>query len=108
MQTFVGDKVDDGVRRAAEKAVKTMRDAKRLPVELSEVRSELTELQELHEELAEEFAAFKDRLDAMGEGESVEEGDLDADAGEDVGDEDAGAGDTVPDGEGSGTPPVQD
>lgn len=69
VQTFVGDRIDDGVRRAAEKAVKAMRDAKSVPVELSDVRAELSELKEQHEELAQELADLQERLDAGGEAE---------------------------------------
>ena len=65
MQTFAGDKIDAGVRRAAEKAVRAMREARRVPVELSDMRVELVELREQHDELAEEFAALKERVESV-------------------------------------------
>jgi aminopeptidase N len=74
VQTFTGDKIDGGVRRAAEKAIKSMRDAKSLPVALSDVRDELLDLKEQHEELAEEFAALKELIDATEDAEGGDSG----------------------------------
>ncbi|MEO2003342.1 MAG: HEAT repeat domain-containing protein, partial [Candidatus Poribacteria bacterium] len=99
VQTFVGDKIDVGVRRAAEKAVKSMREAKRVPVELSDLRVELVELREQHDELAEEFAALKERMEAVAE----------TDAGEsDAGVENMDASDAPPDDGGADAPVDED
>lgn len=85
--TFTSAKTDDGVKRAAENAVKAMRDAKRVPVELADVRGELIELKDRHEELAEEFTALKERLEAAAETEDTP----DATNEDSVCEEDAGA-----------------
>jgi aminopeptidase N len=99
VQTFVGDKIDAGVRRAAEKAVKSMREAKRVPVELSDLRVELVELREQHDELAEEFAALKERMEAVAE---TGAGESDAEV------DNMGADDAPPDDGGADAPVDED
>ena len=64
-----GGEEKDRVQKAAEEALKKLRAAREVPVELQELREEVLRVQEESEKLREALEALKKRLDAREERE---------------------------------------
>jgi aminopeptidase N len=66
VETFAQTR-DDSIRRAAEAALRTLRDAREIPVELKELRLEVLEMKKANEQMRKELEDLKKRLDARTE-----------------------------------------
>lgn len=76
VETFASDREGkDNIRRAAESALRDLRDAQKVPEEFSSLRDEVMELKEESEKLREELDDLKKRLDAQDEAEEESEAD---------------------------------
>jgi len=73
VETFQGPRDDDPVQRAAKNALKKLRDVKKVPVELGDLRKEVLELKKANETLQEDVEAIKKKLEAKEKGSDQKE-----------------------------------